>query len=84
MTLHASKQKMDHIAGAINLASGKDGVAYCFFFFLPLTLLGIRRSSASCFACQISWLLWVQPIRLEGEEEELCCSQLDSWQQFVQ
>lgn len=37
MILHASKQKMDHIAGAINLASGKDGVAYCFFSSPDLT-----------------------------------------------
>lgn len=32
MTLHASKQEMDRIAGAINLTSGKDGIAGFFFF----------------------------------------------------
>lgn len=31
MTLHAFKQEMDHIAIAINLAGGKDGVVLFFF-----------------------------------------------------
>lgn len=49
MALCASEQEMDHIAGAVNSASGKDGAVG--FFFLLLTLLGVHRLSASRSAC---------------------------------
>lgn len=76
MTLHAFKQEMDHIARAINLASGKDGIVFLFFF--RLTLLGVHRSSASCFACQVGFFGF-NPSGWKGGEE-LCRFQPDSWQ----